>query len=136
MLFTNYLIAFNDIEASLWVKINNIYTKASIDSLFLKADQLNVKNIFVQIRSRGDALYNSSLIKYNHNIEDNLDPLDYIITLGEIFNIKIHAWINTYLVWSENSPPSDTNHLYFTQPDWFEVDFKSPVRVGAGLFWS
>lgn len=120
---TNFLIAFNDIEASLWVKRNNLYTKNSIDSLFLKADELNVENIFVQVRSRGDALYYSDLINHNQNIENNFDPLGYIITLGKVFNIKIHAWLNTYLIWSALTPPLNENHLYFTNPDWFEVDF-------------
>ena len=122
-MLSNYLIAFNDIEASLWVKRNNIYTKDSIDSLFLKADELNVENIFVQVRSRGDALYYSDLINHNQNIENNFDPLGYIITLGKVFNIKIHAWLNTYLIWSALTPPLNENHLYFTNPDWFEVDF-------------
>ena len=82
-----------------------------------------IKNIFVQVRSRGDALYNSKLVRKNLNIKKNFDPLAHIILLGKLLDIKVHAWINTYLIWSANNPPEDKSHLYYTNPEWFESNF-------------
>ena len=80
----------------------------------------NIDNIFIQVRSRGDALYNSNIVKINSNVEKGFDPLEYSLMLGNLLNIKIHAWINTYLIWSAPYPPDDKSHIYYSNPEWFE----------------
>ena len=33
-------------------------------------------------------------------------------------NLKIHAWINVYYLWSSTKPPIQSNHLILNNPDW------------------
>ena len=108
-----------------------MYSKESIDSFMIDAFNHNIKDVFVQIRSRGDALYKSDIVKMNSNVQDNFDPLSYVILLGNLLDIKIHAWINTYLIWSANSPPKDSTHIYYLNPEWFESDYfgKSDIDI-------
>ena len=47
----------------------------------------NIKNIFIQVRSRGDALYKSKIVNINNNVEENFDPLEYTLSLGNLLNI-------------------------------------------------
>ncbi len=85
----------------------------------------------MQVRSRGDALYHSSIVDINKNIQNNFDPLLYITQLGKIFDIEVHAWVNTYLLWSSESEPVNSNHIYHLYPEWFEVDQngKSDINI-------
>ena len=108
-----------------------MYSKKSIDSFMIEAFNNNIKNVFVQVRSRGDALYKSDLVKMNIRVQDNFDPLSYTILLGNLLDIKVHAWFNTYLIWSANSPPIDSSHIYYSNPDWFESDYfgKSDIDI-------
>jgi len=82
----------------------------------------NMKNVFIQVRSRGDALYKSNIVKMNGNVEDEFDPLGHALLLGDLLNIKVHAWINTYLVWSSSSFPEDSSHIYYSNPHWLDLD--------------
>ena len=115
----------------MWISRVNMYSKESIDSFMIEAFNHNIKDVFVQIRSRGDALYKSDIVKMNSNVQDNFDPLSYVILLGNLLDIKIHAWINTYLIWSANSPPKDSTHIYYLNPEWFESDYfgKSDIDI-------
>ena len=38
----------------------------------------------------------------------------------QLLNIKIHAWINTYLIWSSPNPPLDKEHILFKYPEWID----------------
>tara|TARA_Y100001970_G_scaffold257393_1_gene336045 strand:+ start:979 stop:2049 length:1071 start_codon:yes stop_codon:yes gene_type:complete len=108
-----------------------MYSKESIDSFMMEAFNNNINNVFVQVRSRGDALYKSDIVKMNSNVQNNFDPLSYVILLGDLLDIQVHAWINTYLIWSANSPPRDSTHIYYSNPDWFESDYfgKSDIDI-------
>ena len=113
--------------------------------MIFQAFENNISNIFIQVRSRGDALYKSEIVKTNNNIESNFDPLEYSLMLSELLNIKVHAWINTYLIWSSPSPPDDNSHIYYLESEWFEkrqggisdVDLiNKKEMIGEGLYLS
>ena len=110
-----------------------MYSKESIDSFMIDLFNKDIKNVFVQVRSRGDALYNSSIVKKNKNIKENFDPLSYVILLGRLLDIKVHAWLNTYLIWSANSPPDDSTHIYYLHPEWFESDYSGKSDIDIKL---
>jgi len=46
---------------SLWVVRHNIATSGQIDELLKTAKSTGIKNLFVQVRGRGDAYYSSSI---------------------------------------------------------------------------
>lgn len=93
----------------------------------------NISNVFIQIRSRGDALYQSNIVKINSNVQNNFDPLAHALLLGDLLNIKVHAWVNTYLLWSSPSPPKDTSHIYYSNPEWFDLDINDNINYNPNL---
>ena len=107
-------------NSSIWVERHHLYSKSSIDSLIFYAFENNIKDIFLQVRSRDDALYKSQFVCLNQNVDENLDPLEYALILSELLNVKIHAWINTYLVWTSPKPPLDKEHILFRYPEWID----------------
>jgi uncharacterized lipoprotein YddW (UPF0748 family) len=92
----------------------------------LRADRFN--SVVVQVRRRGDALYNSQLEpKYTAVSPASYDPLNDLLTQCHNTNngprIDVHAWIVAYAIWSDEfTPPTQTNHAFNLHPDWLTQD--------------
>ena len=108
---TNLLAdAFN--VRALWVVRDHVTSRKNIDEIIKFAEDNNYNHLFVQIRGRGDAYYSSKLVPRSHLlVNSNFDPLEYIITQVRGTNIKIHAWLNTYYLWSSPKMPSQDDHV-------------------------
>ena len=103
----------------LWVVRHNMTSAARIDSLLKLVRYCGITDLFVQVRGRGDAFYNSKFEPRAEEISDSLfDPLEYILqaTLGE--SVRIHAWLNVFYVWSKDTLPKDANHIVNNQKHW------------------
>ena len=44
------------------------------------------------------------------------------MTLGHALGIEVHAWMNSYILWSSELLPIDPKHLYHTHKDWTEAN--------------
>ena len=120
-------ISFSEGSSSLeskgiWIVRHSLYSKEDIDSALIYAYNSGYNKLFVQIRGRGDAFYNSKYVKKNSNINNEFDPLAYAVQLGHALGLEIHAWFNTYILWSANLKPEDSNHILFKNPHWTEAD--------------
>ena len=122
----------------LWVKAESILDTSSIDSIINFSSKNNINKLFFQVRSRGDALYNSSLVPKHEKLDSFFDPLEYVINKTRDTNIEIHAWFNTYILWSDKNKPQDLNHFYYQCDDCFEVDLngKSDKSIELDQFHS
>jgi uncharacterized lipoprotein YddW (UPF0748 family) len=49
--------------------------------------------------------------------------------------IEVHAWMNSYILWSSKQPPSDPRHLYHTHKEWTEANIHgkmdSQIKLSA-----
>ena len=99
-----------DIRA-LWIVRDHMVTSESIDKVLQFAENNNYNHLFVQIRGRGDAYYTSKIVPRSHLLQkSDFDPLAYILKITKNKNnLKIHAWMNVYYLWS-----SKQNHLKMT----------------------
>ena len=127
------------VESScLWVKAESVLDTTSIDSIINFSSSNNINKLFFQVRARGDALYNSSLVPRHENLDSLFDPLEYVINKTKNTDIEIHAWFNTYILWSSKYKPKDLNHFYYKCDDCFEVDLngKSDKSIELNQFHS
>jgi len=116
-----------DVRA-LWVVRDHIISEDKIDAVLRFAKENNYNHLFVQIRGRGDAYYKSNLVPRSHLLaKTNFDPLSYALKKGHESNIKIHAWLNIYYLWSSPQYPLQSDHLLLSQPTW--VDSKTPDLI-------
>ncbi|MBT3590571.1 MAG: family 10 glycosylhydrolase [Candidatus Marinimicrobia bacterium] len=114
----------------LWVVRDAMSSTESIDELIEFADENKFNHLLVQVRGRGDALYESNLVPRSIRLKDaDFDPLEYIISKAKPLDIKIHAWLNMYYLWSASSMPNQQNHLLYTNPDWLDNDSQKNVNV-------
>jgi uncharacterized lipoprotein YddW (UPF0748 family) len=98
-------------RSGLWVVRYAITTKAEIDRVLSTAIDLNITDIFFQIRALGYTYYNSQLEIKAESIEGDFDPLQYVIAKSAGSGIRIHAWINMFYVWAGDQFPLNTNHI-------------------------
>ena len=106
----------------LWIVRESMYTKEQIDSSFIHAYQAGYDDVFIQVRGRGYAFYDSNIVPKHPNIEFGFNPLAYSIKLGNALSIKVHAWMNAYILWSAKHEPDDATHLYHIHKDWTEAN--------------
>ena len=127
---TNLVAQYSDVRA-MWIVRDHIVKSESIDKILDFAKKNNYNHLFVQVRGRGDAYYNSNLVPRTHLLQNtNFDPLDYILKKSkEIGNIKIHAWMNVYYLWSSSKKPIQDGHLLLKHPDWLDTNNPDPMDV-------
>ena len=113
----------NDFDKCLWIKSETMQDRKMVEDALALAKGFKFDKVFIQVRSRGDAFYNSDIVIKNHLIEDGFDPLGYAVKLGHELNLEIHAWVNVYMLWSNfENMPDNPNHLLHSQPDWIEAN--------------
>lgn len=130
----NILIASVFNVRALWVVRDHVTSKESIDRVLMFAEENNYNHLFVQIRGRGDAYYNSRLVPRTHLLKDiDFDPLQYILKKSKGTSIKIHAWLNVYYLWSYYEKPTQDNHILLNHPEWLDTKVPDQMDVGEVL---
>lgn len=88
---------------------------------------LNFNAVVVQIRTAGDAFYNSNLSPWSRFLsgaegiapETDQNPLKWLIREAHIRGFEFHAWLNPYrATFDLNTEVLSENHDYFKHPDW------------------
>ena len=106
----------------LWILRDSLTSPEKIEKAFSFASNSGFNKVFIQVRGRGYAFYNSTLVPKNPLVNVNFDPLEYAIQLGKRYNLEVHIWFNTYILWSSNYKPKNLNHIYHTQKSWTEAN--------------
>ena len=105
---------------ALWIVRDHMVNPKLIDSAIRFAEENDFNHVFAQVRGRGDAFYNSSLVSKSNLVDSNFDPLHYLISNCKNKSIKVHAWLNIYYLWSSPRKPPKKDHLLFLKPEWLD----------------
>ncbi|NIS39097.1 family 10 glycosylhydrolase, partial [Candidatus Saccharibacteria bacterium] len=110
------------------------------------ADRLQFTDLFVQVRGRGDAYYQSQYEPLAEGLEADFDPLTYLLEKSKQYDFRIHAWINVFYLWSKERLPESEQHILHRKPEWLvrPIDYDSSaadsnlnhLRNGEGLYHS
>jgi len=117
----------------LWIVRESMYTEKMINSALVYAYQSGYNIVFIQVRGRGHAFYNSEIVPKHPKIDPEFDPLDYAVTLGHALGIEVHAWVNSYILWSSKTPPENLKHLYHTHKEWTEANIHGKMDSQINL---
>ena len=96
----------------------------SVRELVRRAKENGFTDLIVQVRGRGDAYYESNIEPRAEALTrqpSDFDPLALTIEEAHREGIKVHAWINIYLVADLESLPTSRDHPIFRHPEWVMV---------------
>ncbi len=109
----------------MWVVRQSLASPQSVHQVVVTATKYHINALFVQVRGRGDAWYNSP---YEPRAEvlawqpKQFDPLEQMVREGHAAGLQVHAWLNTFLTWSGSRAPRSPQHLWNAHRDWFACD--------------
>jgi len=107
----------------IWVIRDQLTSRLKVDSLFTTIAGRGVSDLFVQVRGRGDAFYRSELVPRAAVLQNRFwDPLEYLLEQAHARDIKVHAWLNTFFIWSAADRPADYRHVLRRYPEWTAVN--------------
>jgi len=133
-LSNDYLFAESFKVRALWIVRDFMTSEDKIDEVVRFAENNNYNHLFVQVRGRGDAYYDSKLVPRSHLLKNsNFDPLEYILNQTRGTHIRVHAWLNTYYLWSSPQKPSQNDHLLLQHSDWLDTKVPDEMNVSHML---
>jgi uncharacterized lipoprotein YddW (UPF0748 family) len=118
---------------ALWVVRTTMASPESVRELVRRAKENGFTDLIVQVRGRGDAYYESSIEPRAEALTQqpsSFDPLALTIDEAHRHGIKVHAWINIYLVADLESLPVSRDHPIYKHPEWVMV----PRGLGSELY--
>lgn len=116
---------------ALWVKRDQLTTPERIVNCIDEAAEAGINVLFVQVRGKGDAWYESDIEPHAElldglTFEDGspFDPLDVLIRRAHARGIQVHAWLNVFMIWNGTGDPESREHVLWRHPDWVAMDSK------------
>jgi uncharacterized lipoprotein YddW (UPF0748 family) len=104
---------------ALWVVRHSIATPAAADRLVELAVRYGYKDLIIQVRARGDAMYQSTLEPQAELLRDpSFDPLGHVVASAHRSGVKVHAWLNMLFAWSGTKRPLSPDHMVNAHSDW------------------
>ncbi|MFA5728609.1 MAG: family 10 glycosylhydrolase [Candidatus Neomarinimicrobiota bacterium] len=123
LVFSLTAIGQTQSRIGLWVVRDQLYSQEKIETFIDFAVQNEIQDLFVQVRGRGDAFYRSNIVVGNENLNNSSwDPLEYTLNRAHQHGLRVHAWINVFLLWSADQKPKNEKHLLYQHPEWCAVD--------------
>ncbi len=86
-----------------------------INKFIEDAGMHGVNMLFIQVLGRGEAYYRSALLPEKVS---SFDPLQTAVEKAHSLSIEVHAWLNTYYVWSNPVLPTNPLHVVNAHPEW------------------
>ena len=122
----------NEVRA-LWVVREAMTSPEAVKEMVKRANEAGFNNLLVQVRGRGDAYYQARWEPRAASLKnqaDDFDPLALTIKEAHAVGIKVHAWINTFLVADAGVLPESAEHAMYKHPEWLAV----PLGIANELY--
>jgi uncharacterized lipoprotein YddW (UPF0748 family) len=111
------------LRTSAWVVRFDLDTPEKVASVCTGAKQAGFDQLLVQVRGRGDALYQSDIAPRAGNLAASpadFDPLAQLLT--DCAPLPLHAWLNVFYLWGGATPPENPNHPGHPGQSWILSD--------------
>lgn len=122
----------NEVRA-LWVVRHTMTSPQAVKDMVTRAKANGFTDLIVQVRGRGDAYYNSRVEPRADELAGqpaNFDPLALTLDEAHRLGIRVHAWINIYVVANIEELPQSKAHLIYQHPEWLMI----PREIAKELF--
>ena len=96
-----------------WVVRFALANEKDIENVVHTAYEAGITDLFVQVRALGQTYYKSILESNAPALKEDFDPLQKIVEKCKLYNIRVHAWVNMFYIWSGDYPPKNKNHVFY-----------------------
>src|SRR5262249_9372452 len=106
-----------------WVVRTGLLAPEAGDRVVDDAEAGGMTALFVQVRGRGDAFYESTLVSRSLLLAPQpvaFDPFARLLERARQRGLQVHAWINVLLT-AHFGQPLPAGHVLETHPDWVLV---------------
>jgi uncharacterized lipoprotein YddW (UPF0748 family) len=116
----------------MWVVRDSMTSPEKVRNVVALAKRYGFNTLFVQVRGRGDAFYNS---QYEPRAEElagqaaDFDPLALVVSEGHRAGLEVHAWMNTFFVWHRPRRPWSSEHVVNQHPEWLVQDMQGHTTM-------
>jgi uncharacterized lipoprotein YddW (UPF0748 family) len=108
----------------LWVVRTALVSPQAVDQVVDQAVAGGFNTLLVQVRGRGDAFYQSSIVPRSDLIHPaGFDPFARLLERARARNLQVHAWVNVLLS-AHFGVPLPPNHIVLQHPEWVMVPRK------------
>jgi uncharacterized lipoprotein YddW (UPF0748 family) len=107
----------------LWVVRTALVSPQAVDRAVDDAAEGGFNALFVQVRGRGDAFYESGLAPRSVLLERqprDFDPLARLIARARVRRLQVHAWVSVLLA-AHFGQPLPRGHVLAAHPEWAMV---------------
>ena len=118
---------------AIWIVRYTMTSPEAIRDSVKRAKAAGITDLVVQVRGRGDAFYNSLWEPRAEELAKQpkeFDPLTTMIEEAHAEGIRIHTWINAYVITLFDKLPKLPDHQVYTHPEWLMV----PKPLAASLY--
>jgi uncharacterized lipoprotein YddW (UPF0748 family) len=124
-----------------WVVRTALQSPQAVDAAIDEAHRAGANAVFVQVRGRGDAFYDSRLVVRSELLAGQpatFDPLQRVIARSRARGLAVHAWFNVLLTANFGQRlPAD--HIIARHPEWVMQPQAAARRAfsvpSTGLTW-
>jgi uncharacterized lipoprotein YddW (UPF0748 family) len=124
----------------LWVVRTALVSPEAVDRTVDEAAEGGMTDLFVQVRGRGDAFYDSKLVSRSALLSQqpaDFDPLRRLLERAAGRGLRVHAWVNVLLT-AHFGQPLPADHVVRQHPEWLMVPRAAASRAlsspTSGLF--
>lgn len=117
---------------AMWVVRDTMTSPARIRNAVTLAKKYGFNTLFVQVRGRGDAFYDSRFEPRSEELAGapaGFDPLAVAVEEGHQAGLQVHAWMNTFFVWHKKRRPYSSRHVVNRHPEWLVADRQGHTRL-------
>jgi uncharacterized lipoprotein YddW (UPF0748 family) len=107
----------------LWVVRTALVSPAEVDRVVDGAAEAGFNALFVQVRGRGDAFYDSRIVSRSLLLWQqpaSFDPFARLLDRARGRGLEVHAWVNVLLT-AHFAQPLPEGHVFRQRPDWVMV---------------
>jgi uncharacterized lipoprotein YddW (UPF0748 family) len=107
----------------LWVVRTALVSPAQVDKVVDEATEAGFNALFVQVRGRGDAFYDSRLVSRSLLLAQqpvSFDPFARLLDRARARGLEVHAWVNVLLT-AHFGQPLPEGHVLLQHPEWVMV---------------
>jgi uncharacterized lipoprotein YddW (UPF0748 family) len=113
----------------LWVVRTGLVSPQAVDRVIDQAVAGGFNTLLVQVRGRGDAFYQSSIVPKSDLVRPaDFDPLERLLQKARARNLQVHAWVNVLLS-AHFGVPMPPDHIVLRHPEWVMVPRNAARRA-------